>query len=127
MNICVSRNNRITAEGAVYLAKGLMVNTCLQVLKVRNKQKSIIGGSILLPLETVSRLIQKIPHCLCGLKMTLVSDWLSSALATTNQICRLFGFFGFSSSVIYNLFDFTRYTFVLNEHARKLKVRFLPH
>ena len=28
------RNNRITAEGAVYLAKGLMVNTCLQVLKV---------------------------------------------------------------------------------------------
>ena len=32
--LCIFRNNRITAEGAVYLAKGLMVNTCLQVLKV---------------------------------------------------------------------------------------------
>ena len=31
---CMFRNNRITAEGAVYLAKGLMVNTSLQILKV---------------------------------------------------------------------------------------------
>ena len=28
------RNNRITAEGAVHLSKGLMLNTALRVLKV---------------------------------------------------------------------------------------------
>ena len=32
--VCMFRNNRITAEGAVYLAKGLMVNISLQILKV---------------------------------------------------------------------------------------------
>ena len=38
LSYCVwFRNNRITAEGAVYLSKGLSVNTSLQILKVSHR------------------------------------------------------------------------------------------
>ena len=37
LSFCLFRNNRITAEGAVYLSKGLSINTSLQVLKVGQK------------------------------------------------------------------------------------------